>query len=50
MRTKHLLKLYTYNNGIIPIVCTRNYKSTFKFALKKIFNFQAYWFRINKMN
>ena len=49
MKTKYLIKLYTYNNGIIPIVCTRTYKSTWKFAIKKILTFQAYWFIINKL-
>lgn len=48
MRTKYLIKLYTYNNGIIPIVCTRTYKSTLKFAIKKVLTFKAYWFTINK--
>lgn len=48
MKAKHLIKLYTYNNGIIPIVCTRTYKSTWKFAFKKVLTFQAYWFKISK--
>ena len=49
MKTKYLIKLHTYNKGIIPIVCTRTYKSTWKFAIKKVLTFKAYWFTINKL-
>lgn len=48
MKTKYLIKLYTYNNGIIPIVCTRTYISTWKYAMRKILNFQGFWFTISK--
>ena len=48
MKTKYLIKLYTYKNGIIPIVCTRTYISTWKYATRKILNFQGFWFTISK--
>lgn len=49
MKTKYLIKLYIYNKGIIPIVCTRTYISTWKYAIKKIFKFQGFWFTITKL-